>query len=57
MFGTLVICLPSQHVGGEVHVTHNKGEKILKTAEASEYDYSYLCWYVIKLSLDLFMLT
>lgn len=46
MFGTLVICLPSKHEGGEVTVVHGGREKILRTARTSAYDYSYLCWYV-----------
>lgn len=46
MFGTLVICLPSQHKDGEVHLRHGGKEKIFKTAETSEHDYSYLCWFV-----------
>jgi hypothetical protein len=46
MFGTLVICLPSKHEGGEVRVAYGGKEKILKTAESSEYGYTYLCWYV-----------
>ncbi len=49
MFATLVICLPSQHEGGEVHVTHGKKKKIFKTAESSDFDFSYLCWFVVSL--------
>ncbi|KAK2750644.1 hypothetical protein FQN57_002715 [Myotisia sp. PD_48] len=45
MFGTLVICLPSQHKGGDVHITHGGKTKILRTAESSEFGYTYLCWY------------
>lgn len=46
MFGTLVFCLPSKHTGGEVHVKHGDREKIFRSAESSEYDYMYLCWFV-----------
>ncbi|KAI7939184.1 hypothetical protein MJO28_014763 [Puccinia striiformis f. sp. tritici] len=42
MFGTMIICLPSAHTGGEVVVTHNGERKILKTSDASQ---SYACWY------------
>ncbi|KAK5214727.1 hypothetical protein LTS03_011672, partial [Exophiala xenobiotica] len=45
MFGTLVICLPSKHEGGEIHVTHGGQTKILHTADSSEFNYTYLCWY------------
>jgi len=46
MFGTLVICLPSKHGGGEVHVTHGGQRKVLRTAESSEFNSTYLCWFV-----------
>ncbi|KAI9624022.1 hypothetical protein H4Q26_017033 [Puccinia striiformis f. sp. tritici PST-130] len=42
MFGTMIICLPSAHTGGEVVVTHNGECKTLKTSDASQ---SYACWY------------
>jgi hypothetical protein len=45
-FGTLVICLSSKHEGGEMTVTHGGKEKILKTADSSEFGYTYLCWFV-----------
>ena len=51
MFGTLVICLPSKHEGGEVRVSHGGQKKILDTAESSEFNYTYLCWFVAVLSL------
>ena len=45
MFGTMVICLPSKHTGGEVHVSfHGKTEQ-LSTAGTSEWSSSYLAWY------------
>jgi hypothetical protein len=47
MFGTLVICLPSKHEGGEVHVTHGGKEKILRTADSSEFSFTYLCLFVV----------
>ena len=46
MFGTLVICLPSKHEGGEVQVTHGGKEKIFRTADSSEFGFTYLCWFV-----------
>ena len=48
MFGTLVICLPSKHEGGEVHVTHGGQRKVLGTAESSEFKSAYLCWFVLQ---------
>jgi hypothetical protein len=36
MFGTLIICLPSKHEGGEVHITHGGQRKVLRTADSSE---------------------
>ncbi|KAA1073743.1 hypothetical protein PGT21_024118 [Puccinia graminis f. sp. tritici] len=42
MFGTLVICLPSAHTGGEVVVKHNGQSKTLRTSDATQ---SFACWY------------
>ncbi|KAI9600163.1 hypothetical protein KEM48_000577 [Puccinia striiformis f. sp. tritici PST-130] len=42
MLGTLIICLPSAHTGGEVVVKHNGESKTLKTSDASQ---SFACWY------------
>lgn len=49
MFGTLVICLPSKHEGGELHLTHGKSTKIFKTAGSSELGVSFLAWSVMSL--------
>jgi hypothetical protein len=45
MFGTLVICLPSEHSGGEVHLVHGGKTTILQAAKHSQYDLSVLAWY------------
>ncbi|KAE9962857.1 hypothetical protein BLS_009949 [Venturia inaequalis] len=45
MFGTLVICLPSKHVGGEVHLSHAGQKKALDTATTSTFDLTALSWY------------
>ena len=45
MFGTLVVCLPSEHTGGEVHLKHNQDQRLLSTAEFSAHDLSALAWY------------
>ncbi|KAF1999945.1 hypothetical protein P154DRAFT_535176 [Amniculicola lignicola CBS 123094] len=45
MFGTLVICLPSAHTGGEVHLVHGSEKHVLETAQASAFDVTTLAWY------------
>jgi hypothetical protein len=45
MFGTLVICLPSEHSGGEVHLIRGGKMSVLETAKHSQYDLSTLAWY------------
>lgn len=45
MFGTLVICLPSEHTGGEVYLVHDKKKRTLETAPSSAFDISMLAWY------------
>jgi hypothetical protein len=45
MFGTLVVCLPSQHSGGGVRLVHGKEQRILETEAASAFDLSTLAWY------------
>ncbi|EHY60942.1 uncharacterized protein HMPREF1120_08885 [Exophiala dermatitidis NIH/UT8656] len=45
MFGTLEICLPSEHVGGGVRLIHGQDEKVLETHKSSSYGVSYLAWY------------
>lgn len=47
MFGTLVICLPSEHQGGELILAFNRENKTIKTA-SDAYSYpqtSYAAWY------------
>ncbi|MCJ1243689.1 hypothetical protein MMC30_000886 [Trapelia coarctata] len=45
MFGTLVICLPSEHVGGAVRLTHCQKEKVFDTAGSSTFNTTYIAWY------------
>jgi hypothetical protein len=45
MFGTLVICLPSEHSGGDVRLVHGMTERILQTSPTSAFDLSLLAWY------------
>ncbi|KIV89616.1 hypothetical protein PV10_07002 [Exophiala mesophila] len=44
-FGTLVICLPSEHVGGGVRLIHGDEERVLESDKWSSYGVSYLAWY------------
>lgn len=45
MFGTLVVCLPSKHTGGEVRLSHGGKEKIIETAPTSAFDLTTLAWF------------
>ncbi|KAI9836173.1 MAG: hypothetical protein M1837_003436 [Sclerophora amabilis] len=45
MFGTLVICLPSKHTGGEVLATHCGYTKTFETATSSQFGFSCVSWY------------
>ncbi|KAF1835575.1 hypothetical protein BDW02DRAFT_495568 [Decorospora gaudefroyi] len=45
MFGTLVVCLPSEHTGGQVLLKHGRKEQTLETAGLSSFDLSVLAWY------------
>ncbi|EXJ60531.1 hypothetical protein A1O7_04684 [Cladophialophora yegresii CBS 114405] len=45
MFGTLVICLPSAHEGGELILSFNGETKSIETAPNSEFAMSYAAWY------------
>ena len=43
MFGTLVVCLPSKHKGGDIVASHRGQSKIFQTG--STFDHSYIAWY------------
>lgn len=45
MFGTLVMCLPSKHEGGEVIASHRDKRVKFSTAEVSEFGFSWAAWY------------
>ncbi|OBT71766.1 hypothetical protein VF21_09404 [Pseudogymnoascus sp. 05NY08] len=45
VFGTLAICLPSKHKGGDLIVTHDDQVKVLSTEPQSAFGYSYIFWY------------
>ena len=45
MFGTLVICMPSAHKGGELVLSFNGETKTIMTSPASKTGMSYAAWY------------
>jgi hypothetical protein len=45
MFGTLVICLPAHHEGGDVCLSHAGRKRVLRTSPSSRFDISVLAWY------------
>ncbi|KAL8707410.1 MAG: hypothetical protein Q9220_007555 [cf. Caloplaca sp. 1 TL-2023] len=45
MFGTLVICLPSEHTGGAVCLHHGSESKSFDSSGRSAFGASYLTWY------------
>ncbi|PGH11888.1 hypothetical protein AJ80_06953 [Polytolypa hystricis UAMH7299] len=45
MFGTLVVCLPSLHEGGDVVLTHDGKSHTFQSSENSEFGASYSAWY------------
>lgn len=44
MFATMIVCLPSEHIGGDVCLKHNGLSKTLTTAKCQPQP-SYLCWF------------
>ncbi|KAJ9616979.1 hypothetical protein H2200_000700 [Cladophialophora chaetospira] len=44
MFGTLTVCLPCAHEGGELVFSHNGKSFSFKTSESSDFDMSYAAW-------------
>jgi hypothetical protein len=45
MFGTMVVCLPSHHEGGEVWLSHAGKTTALDTSTTSQFDLTTLAWY------------
>ncbi|KAK4506729.1 hypothetical protein PRZ48_000462 [Zasmidium cellare] len=45
MFGTLIICLPSEHEGGTVCLQHGNKRERLNTGAISAFGATYLAWY------------
>lgn len=45
MVGTLVICLPSEHQGGDVHLAFGSDQRIFSTAPTSTFNITTLAWF------------
>ncbi|WEW59015.1 hypothetical protein PRK78_004483 [Emydomyces testavorans] len=45
MFGTLVVCLPSKHEGGEVVLTHDGQSRVFESSKTSAFGTSFAAWY------------
>lgn len=45
MFGTMVVCLPSEHQGGAVVLKHNKNDYTFDSAKSSAFGTSFAAWY------------
>lgn len=45
MIGTLIICLPSVHEGGDVHLSHAGKSRVFATSQHSAFDVTALAWY------------
>lgn len=45
MVGTLVICLPAKHEGGDVHLSHAGRERVFPTSQSSAFSLTALAWF------------
>ncbi|KAI0118550.1 hypothetical protein F4776DRAFT_634580 [Hypoxylon sp. NC0597] len=45
MIGTLVICLPSKHDGGSVHLSHGGKDYVFDTDKTSDFGLTSLAWF------------
>ena len=45
MFATLVVVLPSEFTGGEIHLSHGGENKVFDNAKDSAFDTTILAWY------------
>ncbi|KIJ69263.1 hypothetical protein HYDPIDRAFT_123543 [Hydnomerulius pinastri MD-312] len=45
MFATIIVILPSQYEGGQVHLSHGPSKKIFDFSSSSAFDTSVLAWY------------
>ena len=44
MFATLMVCLPSEHVGGDLVLSHGGKKMTFSTSDSSTYGVSYMGW-------------
>ncbi|KAI1326172.1 hypothetical protein F5Y16DRAFT_375966 [Xylariaceae sp. FL0255] len=45
MIATLVVCLPSEHLGGDVHLSHAGQDHVLETSQSALFHTAVLAWY------------
>ena len=45
MFGTLVVCLASEHQGGQIVLSHDGKEVTFATADNSTFGQSHIAWF------------
>ncbi|GJC82716.1 hypothetical protein ColLi_05554 [Colletotrichum liriopes] len=45
MVGMMVVCLPSEHLGGDVHISFGSDTRSYSTAPTSRFDLTALAWY------------
>ncbi|KAF3481101.1 uncharacterized protein GIQ15_03860 [Arthroderma uncinatum] len=45
MFATLIVCLPTEHEGGEIVLNHDSRSLIFKSSTTSRAGFSYAVWY------------
>ncbi|KAJ4424245.1 hypothetical protein N0V82_001111 [Gnomoniopsis sp. IMI 355080] len=45
MIGSMIVCLPSPHEGGDVHLSHAGSKSVFATAPSSAFDLKVLAWY------------
>lgn len=45
MIGSLIVCLPSKHEGGQVHLSYAGKDRVYATSPMSAFDITALAWY------------
>ena len=45
MFGTMIISLPSQHTGGDLHLAHDDQQQVFSTSTNSQFGTTWAAWY------------
>lgn len=57
MFGTLIICLPSEHTGGTVCLQHGTKKERFGTSDSSGFGATYIAWFVFYIIFFFFFVT